>query len=49
MTELFPEYSFFEKGTAGGFDLFPGNKSKIYGFSDENNIVLGSSSEIMEF
>ena len=49
MTELFPEYSFFEKGTVGGFDLFPGNKSKIYGFSDENNIVLGSSSEIMEF
>lgn len=49
MMELFPEYIFFEKETAGGFDLFPGNSSKIYGYSDENNIILGSSSEIMEF
>ena len=49
MIELFPEYIFFEKGTAGGFDLFPGNSSKIYGYSDENNIILGPSVEIMEF
>lgn len=49
MIELFPEYIFFEKGTAGGFDLFPGNKSTIYGFSDESNIVLGPTVEILEF
>ena len=49
MIELFPEYIFFEKGTASGFDLFPGNKSTIYGFSDESNIILGPTVEILEF
>ena len=47
IVELFPEYNFFEKNSAGGFNLFPGNTSTIYGYSDENKIVL--ESQILEF
>ncbi len=47
--ELFPEYNFFEKERAGGFNMFPGMKNSIYGYSDENDIILGSSTVILEF
>lgn len=46
--ELFPEYIFLKKkNKAGGFNLFPGNTSSIYGFSDEKNIIIASP--ILEF
>lgn len=47
--ELFPEYDFFQKDHAGGFNMFPGMKNSIYGYSDENDIILGSSTVILEF
>jgi hypothetical protein len=47
--ELFPEYNFFEKDHAGGFNMFPGMKNSIYGYSDENDIILGSSAVVLEF
>jgi len=47
--ELFPEYDFFEKDRAGGFNMFPGMKNSIYGYSDENDIILGSSTVVLEF
>ena len=47
--ELFPEYNFFEKEYAGGFNMFPGMKNSIYGYSDENDIILGSSTVVLEF
>lgn len=49
MLDLFPEFNFFEQNSAGGFNLFPGNKYTIYGFSDEQYIYLGDSSNILEF
>ena len=47
--ELFPEYNFFEKDRAGGFNMFPGMKNSIYGYSDESDIILGSSTVVLEF
>jgi hypothetical protein len=47
--ELFPEYNFFEKECAVGFNMFPGMKNSIYGYSDENDIILGSSTVVLEF
>lgn len=49
LQELFPEYNFFEENAAGGFNLFPGVKNSIYGFSDESHIILGNNSQIIEF
>lgn len=47
MQELFPEYTFFKKNSAGGFNLFPGMIHTIYGFSSENDII--PESVILEF
>lgn len=49
MQELFPEYNFFEKDSAGGFNLFPGMINTVYGYSDESEIIMGASSPILEF
>ena len=45
--ELFPEYNFFEKEHAGGFNMFPGMKNSVYGYSDEE--LDKKVSEVMEY